>query len=311
MLGNDLAYVALAVTDVDALSRVLGDLLHLRRSDIDDGAGGRVPAFAVGDSALALFPLGHVAVDSAGRAGVHHIALAAGDLDSAVARAAAAGMAPLGPATIGPGGRRRVRLDPAAAGAVRTSVTEPVAIERGTSADIVRLDHLGIASADNRSAVAAWVGRLGRPLESEQTDMEVQIAVESFTSSRHGVVYHSRPPVPVGGLRVSFITVGDTELEFLENFDPRQPGEVQRGTAGNTRQDQGAIARYVARNGPGLHHVAFKTPDIDGVLARLDRAGVALIDKRGRPGSRAGRIGFLDPKATGGVLMHFVERPGA
>ena len=56
--------------------------------------------------------------------------------------------------------------------------------------------------------------RLGCPLESTQTDMEVQIALESFTSVRYGIVYHTRAPEPVGGLHVAFITVGDCELEF-------------------------------------------------------------------------------------------------
>ena len=136
------------------------------------------------------------------------------------------------------------------------------------------------------------------------------IPVESFTSDRHGVVYHTRDPIPVGGLRVAFITVGDTDLELLQNFDPRQKGMVDHGTAGTTRQDQGAIARFVAARGPGLHHIAMKTPDINGVLQKLDKAGVALIDKKGRPGSRAGLIGFIHPKSTSGVLMHFDERPG-
>lgn len=311
MLGHDLAYVALAVNDQDGAARVLGDALGLARNDLDDGRGGRIPVFAVGASALALYPLGHPGIEGATRAGVHHISIAAAGLDSALAATAKAGMRAAGEPQPGLGGRRRVALDPATTAAVRTYLTEPVAIDRAPSASVQRLDHLGIASADNRAAVETWVDRLGRPLESEQTDMEVMIPVESFTSSRHGVVYHTRPPVPVGGLRVAFITVGDTELEYLENFDARQPGVVDHGTAGTTRQDQGAIARYVARNGPGLHHIAFKTVDLDGVLARLGGLGVPLIDSKGRPGSRAGRIGFIHPKGTSGVLMHFVDRPGA
>ena len=310
MLGNDLAYVALAVNDRDDAARVLGEGLGLARSEVDDGHGGRVPVLAVGASALALYPLGHPGIAGAARAGVHHIAIAAPSLDGALAAAADAGMRAESTAQAGLGGRRRLALEPATTAAVRSVLTEPVAFERAPSPHVQRLDHIGIASADNRGAVATWVGGLGRPLESEQTDMEIMIPVESFTSTRHGVVYHSRPPVPVGGLRVAFITVGDTELEYLESFDARQPGTVEHGTAGTTRQDQGAIAKYVARNGPGLHHIAFKTADIDGVLARLGGLGVPLIDRKGRPGSRAGRIGFIHPKGTSGVLMHLVERPG-
>ena len=145
-------------------------------------------------------------------------------------------------------------------------------------------------------------------LESQQTDMEVEIAVESFTSDKYGVVYHTRPPRPVGGLRVAFITVGDCELELLQNFDPAQGSLVDRAGAGTTRQDQGAIARYVATRGAGLHHVALRVSDIDSALAEVERDGYATIDRVGRPGSRRARIGFVQPGALGGVLLHFVQR---
>ena len=133
--------------------------------------------------------------------------------------------------------------------------------------------------------------------------------MESFTSDKYGVVYHTRPPQPVGGLRITFITVGDCELEFLANFDPRQSGEVDHGRAGTTRQDQGAIARYVASRGRGLHHVAVKSPDVDALLGGMAAAGLPMIDTTGRPGSRRARIGFPHPRALGGVLMHVVQRP--
>src|SRR5439155_22527584 len=125
------------------------------------------------------------------------------------------------------------------------------------------LDHVGVASSDVSEDEAVFSGALGFPVESRQTDVEVSVAMESFTSDKYGVVYHTREPEPVGGLRVTFITVGDCELEFLASFDPRQGGEVEHGRAGTTRQDQGAIARFVASRGRGLHHVAVKARDID------------------------------------------------
>jgi catechol 2,3-dioxygenase-like lactoylglutathione lyase family enzyme len=311
MLGRELSYVALAVGDGESAARVLGRELGLKRFDIDDGHGGRIPVFAVGASALALFPVGHPGLEGATRPGVHHIALGCAHLDDGLAAAERAGMTPIdGRATPGLGGRRRRALDPATTAGIATFVTERFDIDRAEAPLIERLDHLGIASADNEAGIEVWAKRLGLPIESQQTDMEVMIPVESFTSSKHGVVYHSREPVPVGGLRVTFITVGDTDLELLQNFDPRQKGAVDHGSAGTTRQDQGAIAKFVAARGPGLHHIAFKTPDIDRVLGDLDRAGVSVIDRKGRPGSRAGLIGFIHPRATGGVLMHFDERPG-
>jgi catechol 2,3-dioxygenase-like lactoylglutathione lyase family enzyme len=174
---------------------------------------------------------------------------------------------------------------------------------------VQRIDHVGVASTDVREDEATFCGRLGFAIESRQTDMEVSMAVESFTSDKYGVVYHSRPPQPVGGLRVAFVTVGDCELEFLAPVDPRQKGEVHHGLAGNTRQDQGAIARFVAAQGRGLHHVAVRSPDIDALLGSMAAAGLPMIDTRGRPGSRRALIGFPHPRALGGVLMHLVQRP--
>ncbi len=308
MLGDDLAYVALVSRDVETAARVFERDMGLRRADLDAGDG-KVPVISVGESALVLCPPGHPLVENETRPGVHHIALGVRDLAAGLAEAERAGVKAAGKVEAGLGGRRRIALEPSGTAAVKTWLTEPVDLERVRGPWIERLDHLGIASADNPASIAAWTTRLKRPIESQQTDMEVMIPVESFTSDKYGVVYHSRKPVPVGGLRVTFITVGDTELEFLQNFDPRQPGQVDHGSAGTTRQDQGAIAKFVATRGAGLHHVALKTPDINGVLAALDRAGVPLIDKTGRPGSRAGLIGFIHPKAFGGVLVHFDERP--
>jgi len=310
MLGSDLAYVALVARDVAAPATVFEKHLGLKRTDLDDGNGGKVPTFAAGKSAIAIFPVGHAYVGADAKPGVHHIALGTPDLAKGLSMACDAGVnAVNGSRVAGLGGRKRVELESAALSGIRTWLMEPLDTIAGTSSAIERIDHLGIASADNCAAVAMWTSKLGCELESEQTDMEVMIAVESFTSNKHGVVYHSRPPVLVGGLRVSFITVGDTELEFLQNFDPRHPALIDHGSSGTTKQDQSAITKFIANRGAGLHHLAFKTPDINRVLADLDRAGVPVIDKAGRPGSRAGLIGFVNPTGMGGVLVHFDERP--
>ena len=115
-------------------------------------------------------------------------------------------------------------------------------------------------------------------------------------------------PELIGALWVAFVTIGDCELEFLQNFDPRQEGKVDLGARGTTRQDQGAISRYIGSRGAGLHHIAFKVSDIDDLLARLAGAGYQVIDPIGRPGSRRARIGFIHPRSLGGVLVHLVER---
>jgi catechol 2,3-dioxygenase-like lactoylglutathione lyase family enzyme len=301
MNGFDLAYVALATKDVTAAARVLGELLGLPRRDLDY-AGSRAPTFALGETALTLFAPADPFLGGGAKPGVHHLALAADDPVRMGAALAEAGF------RTAPAPGDAVALDPAETSGVRLRLSPRLGLGAGRTEHAERIDHIGVASADNAAAIATFAGRLGLSIESQQTDMEVQIAVESFTSDRYGVVYHTRPPVPVGGLRVAFLTAGDCELEFLQNFDPQQSGQVTHGSSGNTRQDQGAIARFVASRGAGLHHVAFKVPDIDRTLAHLRAAGVPLIDHKGRPGSRRARIGFCHPEGMGGVLIHAVER---
>src|SRR3546814_20975228 len=116
--------------------------------------------------------------------------------------------------------------------------------------------------------------------------MEVQTAIESCTSDKYGVVYRTREPRPVGGLRVAFITVGDCELEFLQDFDPSAGVTIEHGRPGTTKQDQGAIARFIENRGAGLHHIALTTPTLDGTLQRRGAGGHLVIATVGRPGSR-------------------------
>jgi catechol 2,3-dioxygenase-like lactoylglutathione lyase family enzyme len=302
-LADQIAYVALVSSDPATAADVCERHFGLPRTELSSPAGS-VPLFTLGRSALAIVPPKHPLVDGEARPGVHHLALGVDDLDAAAARAGGAGAA-----AIGLGGRRIRRLAPEVTMGVRLVLTERLGLAPHTDGPVQRLDHIGVASADVRKDEAVFCGTLGFAVESRQTDMEVAMAVESFTSDKYGVVYHTRPPQPVGGLRITFITVGDCELEFLANFDPRQGGEVDHGRAGTTRQDQGAIARFVASRGRGLHHVAVKSPDVDALLGGMAAAGLPMIDAKGRPGSRRALIGFPHPRALGGVLMHVVQRP--
>lgn len=293
-----LGYVALAVREPGRAERLLGDDLGLPRGEVTVGEE-RLPAFAAGDVALVPFPAGHPFLDGRIAPGLDHLGLTSGSPEAFG-----------GTSHPGPDGAAQRRLAPETVAGAGLRISAPLApgFPAGASPHVERIDHVGIASADNRAAEEAFVGRLGLAFESRQTDVEVRTALESFTSDKYGVVYQHRRPEPVGGLRVSFITAGDCELEFLEDFDPAQASVVEHGAAGTTRQDKGAIARFVARHGPGLHHLALKTPDIDATLAHLAARGQRLIDRVGRPGSRRARIGFLHPEAAGGVLIHFVER---
>lgn len=308
MISRELAYVALVSREPAALSALLGEHLGLAATTCATDAGDGVPVFSVGRSALAVFPAEHPYLGGEAKTGVHHIGIGTADMAAAKAAVERAGVAVAAAEQPALGGGSRVRLEAAGLAGVNAWLVPPLRLAPSRSPLVERIDHLGIASADNTKALAAWCGKLGLPLESQQTDMEVATTIESFTSDKYGIVYHTRPPVPVAGLRVAFATIGGTELEFLQNFNPAQEGQVDHGRPGTTRQDQGAIARFVASRGAGLHHVALKTGDIDGVLASLHAAGIAPIDLKGRPGSRRARIGFIDPRPMGGVLLHFVER---
>ena len=310
MIGK-LAWVGLAVTDVAGAARVLADDFELARTDCAVGTSGKsAPVFALGEAALALFAPDDPFLGGPARPGVHHIALAVSDVETAVRACAEAGVPAAAPMP-GFSGRwlRALRREQTAG--VLTYLSEPLELPRAGGGPVERIDHIGVASADNTEAVDVFSRRLGFTVESTQTDLEVRIAVESFTSDKYGAVYHSRPPEPVGGLHVAFITVGDCELEFLQDFDSRHAATVAYGQPGTTKQDQGAIARFVTARGAGLHHLAIKVRDIDGLLGTLARAGHAVIDRVGRPGSRRARIGFLHPKSLHGVLVHLVERAAA
>lgn len=69
------------------------------------------------------------------------------------------------------------------------------------------------------------------------------------------------------------------------------------------------VGRFLARNGPGLHHVAFRVPDVAESLRDFAERGYEPVDESPRPGARGHRVAFLHPASTGGVLIELVERP--
>jgi len=92
------------------------------------------------------------------------------------------------------------------------------------------------------------------------------------------------------GLRVAFLDLGNGYLEVLEPFE-----------------GDNAIASYLDRNGPGIHHLAFATVDVEGALADAAEMGIERIDETPRRGAWGHDVGFLHPKDTGGVLVEFVS----
>lgn len=302
-----LAHVALAVSDLAPVARLLGDVLGLERDEARTPDGRTVPLFRAGESSLAVFAVDDPYLEGEPRPGVRHVALSVVD---PLETARAASLATRGEDPVsGLDGAPEVRLDPQATCGVRTRLCAASPRRSPAGARVERIDHVGVACADNAAATAVFSTGLGLAVESTQTDLEVHTAMESFTSDKYGVVYHTRAPEIAGGLRVSFLTAGDCELELLEPFAPSGDAQDAPGAGpGTTRGDKGAIGRFIGRRGPGLHHLALKTPDIDATLAAVAAAGYPLIDGEGRPGSRRARIGFPHPMGVGGLLLHFVER---
>jgi methylmalonyl-CoA/ethylmalonyl-CoA epimerase len=74
--------------------------------------------------------------------------------------------------------------------------------------------------------------------------------------------------------------------------------------------DDTGVARFLARSGQGLHHVAYRVSDVDAALAQLVANGLQLIDAQPRTGIRGSRVAFIHPRSTGGVLTEIVQPGG-
>jgi len=308
MPGYAMNYLALVARDVEAVCRFLGGSLGLRRTDFML-EGRSIPFFGIGKSAVALFEPDDPYLEAPRYPGVHHMALGT---ENPAAAAARHGLT-VTEEGIGPDGKPYVTIDPQETVGIRTRFIEPLGIPsaavQGDWGPAYKIDHLGIATDDNDATVRVFADNLGCPIDSTQTDIEIRNVTESFISDKYGAVYHSRPPEILGGLRDVFISIGDCELELLMDFDPTmKPKERLGEEEGNTKGDQSAIAKFVARRGPGLAHVAFATRDIDALLPKLAADGWRMIDTTGRPGGRGSLIGFVHPSNFGGgLLIHFVE----
>jgi methylmalonyl-CoA epimerase len=102
-----------------------------------------------------------------------------------------------------------------------------------------------------------------------------------------------RETVSSQGVEAVLLDVGDGHVELLAPLGPDTP-----------------VGKYMVKNGPGLHHVAYAVADVDAELERLAAAGVQLIDAQARTGIRGSRVAFLHPRSTGGVLTEIVEPTG-
>jgi methylmalonyl-CoA/ethylmalonyl-CoA epimerase len=123
----------------------------------------------------------------------------------------------------------------------------------------------------------------------------VGIAVEDLGAaiatyaSLFGATLEHRETVSDQGVEAASLRVGDSRVELLGPLGPDTP-----------------VGRFLAKRGPGVHHVAFETADVGAELARLKADGVELVDETPRPGLFGLQVGFVHPEATGGVLAEFV-----
>jgi methylmalonyl-CoA/ethylmalonyl-CoA epimerase len=99
-----------------------------------------------------------------------------------------------------------------------------------------------------------------------------------------------REEVPRQGVRTAFLAVGDSRLELLEPIGPDSP-----------------VAKFLARRGPGLHHLCFAVDDIDSALEDLAARGYRLIDRAAVAGAGGKRVAFLHPEAGHGVLIELSQ----
>jgi methylmalonyl-CoA/ethylmalonyl-CoA epimerase len=99
-----------------------------------------------------------------------------------------------------------------------------------------------------------------------------------------------RETVDEQGVEAVLLDVGEGHVELLAPLGPETP-----------------VGRFLARKGPGLHHVAYQVADVEATLAALRDAGVRLIDETPRIGIRGSRVAFVHPAATGSVLTEIVQ----
>jgi methylmalonyl-CoA epimerase len=115
-------------------------------------------------------------------------------------------------------------------------------------------------------------------------------AAVSLYEGTVGMPLVHRETVESQGVEAVLLDVGDGHVELLRPLGPDT-----------------AVGKFLAKRGPGLHHVAYATADIEAELSRLADAGVELIDSSPRRGIRDSLVAFIHPRSTGGVLTELVQ----
>jgi methylmalonyl-CoA epimerase len=119
----------------------------------------------------------------------------------------------------------------------------------------------------------------------EQLDEALELYGEHFQ-----LELAHREVVEEQGVEAVLLDVGENHVELLAPLGPDTP-----------------VGKFLAKNGPGLHHVAYQVDDIDSTLRALEQAGLRLIDEQPRTGIRGSRVAFMHPRSTAGVLTEIVQ----
>jgi methylmalonyl-CoA/ethylmalonyl-CoA epimerase len=119
----------------------------------------------------------------------------------------------------------------------------------------------------------------------EQLDEALELYRDSFQ-----LELAHREVVEEQGVEAVLLDVGENHVELLAPLGPDTP-----------------VGKFLAKNGPGLHHVAYQVSDIDSTLGALKQAGLRLIDEQPRTGIRGSRVAFMHPRSTAGVLTEIVQ----
>jgi len=134
------------------------------------------------------------------------------------------------------------------------------------------VDHLGIAVRDLDESIALYSGIFGLTLEKVEE-------------------------IPQENVRVAFLRMDQNSQGTCGHLELLAP-----------MSNEGHIADFIARRGPGLHHLAIAAENLEAVLDNCRRAGLQLIDETPRQGAQGKRIAFLRPQSTGGVLIEICSR---
>ena len=132
-----------------------------------------------------------------------------------------------------------------------------------------------------------------KPTQIEHIGIAVENLEESISFYEHilGLKCYAIEEVKDQQVRTAFFKIGEVKIELLESTD-----------------HEGPIGKFVAKKGPGLHHIAFAVENTNNVLKEINAEGVRLIDKQSRKGAEGLDIGFIHPKSTGGVLIELCNK---